>query len=165
LLYRASRDGFKAKDFHSKSDGHSNTIVIIKVKNGDIIGGYTSVKWESPSFEDVYVKDDFAFLFSITKNKIYKIKENMKHYAIYISKDSGPRFGRYTLCIGNNNVDDKSISQFGCKVTAYESNGDDCGTFIGYPSSTIKTYFTIDDYEVYEVENSEEKKIIFRMER
>ncbi len=33
LIYRGSKDGFKASTFHSKCDGHSNTIIIIKVKN------------------------------------------------------------------------------------------------------------------------------------
>jgi len=47
LLYRASKDGFKSSDFHRKCDGHSNTIVIIKIRNKNIIGGYTRIKWES----------------------------------------------------------------------------------------------------------------------
>jgi len=28
LLYRATRDGFDSSDFHSKCDGHSNTLTI-----------------------------------------------------------------------------------------------------------------------------------------
>ena len=36
--------------------------------------------------------------------------------------------------------------------TGYENQEDDCGTFLGYPSSKSTTYFTVDDYEVYEVE-------------
>lgn len=32
LLYRASRDGFGSKDFHSKCDNHTNTLTIIKEK-------------------------------------------------------------------------------------------------------------------------------------
>jgi len=47
LIYKASEDGFKVSDFHSKCDGYSNTIVIIKIYKGDIIGGYTRIKWES----------------------------------------------------------------------------------------------------------------------
>ena len=78
LLYRGSKDGFKAKDFHSKCDGHSNTITIIKVQNGDIIGGYTSVEWKSPFFSK-YVRDDNAFLFSLTQNQRYTIKEEYKN--------------------------------------------------------------------------------------
>ena len=32
LLYRASEDGFGADAFHSKCDGKSNTMIIIKYK-------------------------------------------------------------------------------------------------------------------------------------
>ena len=65
--------------------------------------------------------------------------------------------------ISNNNseINDNKISEdickeifseFGKEGTGYESKGDDCGTFIGYESSKDKTYFYVDDYEVYEVE-------------
>ena len=30
LLYRGSRDGFGAKEFHSKCDGHENALIIIR---------------------------------------------------------------------------------------------------------------------------------------
>ena len=52
----------------------------------------------------------------------------------------------------NCNNNDNSYSLFGYSNASYENKGDDCGTFIGYPSSTSDTYFTVDDYEVYEVE-------------
>jgi hypothetical protein len=32
LLYRGTRDGFGAKDFHSNCDGHSNTLTILKAR-------------------------------------------------------------------------------------------------------------------------------------
>ena len=35
LLYRATRDGFGAKDFHSNCDGHSNTLTILKAKQSE----------------------------------------------------------------------------------------------------------------------------------
>jgi hypothetical protein len=41
ILYRGSRDGWLAKDFHSRCDGKSRTITLFKVKNGPCIGGYT----------------------------------------------------------------------------------------------------------------------------
>ncbi len=36
LLYRGSRDGFGAKDFHSKCDGHENTLIIIYNNSSDL---------------------------------------------------------------------------------------------------------------------------------
>jgi len=165
LLYRGSKDGFKSKDFHSKCDGHKSTIVVIKIKNGDIIGGYTSAKWES---SDKGVRDDKAFLFSLTKNKKYKIKEDQKKTAIYMKNDYGPLFGgiKYTLVINNEcNNNNKSYSQLGMKYTGYENNEDDCGTFIGYESSKKETNFIVDDYEVYEVEDERKnKKVLVKKE-
>ena len=43
LLYRASKDGDKAKDFHDKCDNKGSTFCIFQLENGYIIGGYYSV--------------------------------------------------------------------------------------------------------------------------
>jgi hypothetical protein len=41
LLYRGTRDGFGSDDFHSKCDGHSNTLTIIKAKESEFaFGGF-----------------------------------------------------------------------------------------------------------------------------
>lgn len=50
LLYRATRDGFGARAFHSMCDNFAKTLTIIKTKNGDILGGYTNQTW-SPKFQ------------------------------------------------------------------------------------------------------------------
>jgi hypothetical protein len=42
MLYRGTRDGFGSNDFHSKCDGHANTLRILKVKY-NVFGGFTSV--------------------------------------------------------------------------------------------------------------------------
>jgi hypothetical protein len=47
LLWRGSRDGFGAKDFHDRCDGHANTLTLIEDTSGNIFGGFTPVKWES----------------------------------------------------------------------------------------------------------------------
>ena len=48
LLFRASRDGFKASTFHSKCDNKGPTVTIMK-SGGNIFGGFTKRAWESPS--------------------------------------------------------------------------------------------------------------------
>ena len=46
LLYRGTRDDFGSNDFHSKCDGHSNTLTILKANgSGFIFGGFTTVAW------------------------------------------------------------------------------------------------------------------------
>ena len=43
LLYRGSRDGWKAQDFHRLSDDKGPTVTLFKVKeNGNCIGGFTT---------------------------------------------------------------------------------------------------------------------------
>ena len=44
LLFQASLDGFKAKNFHSKCDGLLDTLVVVRVGNS-IFGGYTEADW------------------------------------------------------------------------------------------------------------------------
>ncbi len=43
LLYRGSRDGWLAKDFHIRCDGKSPTITLFKIKDGPNVGGFTNV--------------------------------------------------------------------------------------------------------------------------
>jgi len=37
LKYRASRDGFKSTDFHTKCNGIANTFTVIKTTSGNIL--------------------------------------------------------------------------------------------------------------------------------
>ena len=43
LLYRGSRDGFSAVDFHRACDGKGQNVVIVEILNGTKFGGYCSV--------------------------------------------------------------------------------------------------------------------------
>ena len=44
LCYRASSDGWRGEDFHSKCDNQGPTVVIVEVGNF-IFGGYTAGNW------------------------------------------------------------------------------------------------------------------------
>ena len=46
LLYRASRDGFRAATFHARCDNKGPTVTIVKSGN-NIFGGFTEVSWQS----------------------------------------------------------------------------------------------------------------------
>jgi hypothetical protein len=93
LLYRASRDGFSASQFHSKCDYIPKTLTIIKVKDQPhIFGGYTEATWEDLG----YGEDPNAFIFSLVNNdnKPIKIKINKNNQkAIYCDSYFGPTFG------------------------------------------------------------------------
>jgi hypothetical protein len=44
LLWRGSRDGFTAKEFHLRCDGRANTLTLIADTDGNVFGGFTPVK-------------------------------------------------------------------------------------------------------------------------
>jgi hypothetical protein len=115
LLYRATRDGFSAANFHSKCDGHSNTLTLFKAKEtSHIFGGFTSISWESFG---QYKSDPNAFLFSLTNrdNQPCKIRQIYKSNSIYCGSYFGPIFGfGDDIHIGNNaNTTMGSYSELG----------------------------------------------------
>jgi hypothetical protein len=84
LLYRLTEDGASCSIFHSCCDNRGPTLMIIKLKDGHIFGGYNPTSWIN---EFIYVETDEAFLFSITDGQGRKpircpIKDNKKDRAI-----------------------------------------------------------------------------------
>ena len=92
MLYRATRDGFSAANFHSKCDGHSNTLTIIKSTNGNVFGGFTTLPWSQITN---YANDSQAFIFSLINNFGEPMKFDCKvpKSAIYFNSAYGPTFG------------------------------------------------------------------------
>ncbi len=114
LQYRATRDGFSSKDFHSNCDGIENTLTIIKTTNEEIFGGFVEKAWDS---ESGYLEDPNAYIFSLVNkgDKPFKAVANDGTHAIYCGSDYGPVFGNGSeICIASNsNVNQRSRSYFG----------------------------------------------------
>jgi hypothetical protein len=150
LLYRGTRDGFGSKDFHSKCDGHSNTLTMFKAKGSEFIfGGFTSVSWESSAYGK-YKSDPNAFIFSLTNkdNKPFKMKidPNQHQFATGCNTELGPTFGG-DICIKNNsNTTMDSYSNFGrsYKHPQYAFGTKEAKTFL---AGSYK--FQLDEIEVY----------------
>ena len=158
LLYRGTRDGFGSSDFHSKCDGHPNTLTLLKAKQSAFIfGGFTSVKWESCGHARKWKADSSAFLFSLTNRENtpckIKIDPSQSHKAIYCNTECGPSFGG------------------GCDIRvgdkANEAMGKQCFSRLGrtykhsnyaYGTSEAKTFlagsheFKLEEIEVYRKE-------------
>ena len=64
LLYRGSRDGWTASDFHRLCDGKGPTVVLYYTSKDRVCGSFTSVSWQS---EGGNKEDHEAFLFSLDK--------------------------------------------------------------------------------------------------
>jgi hypothetical protein len=58
LLWRGSRDGFEAQEFHRRCDGRANTLTVILDTKGNIFGGFTPVEWESEKWNGKFGKED-----------------------------------------------------------------------------------------------------------
>lgn len=99
LLYQASRDGFKGSDFHSHCDDKPNTLTIVKSKNDNIFGGYTSTPWESTQ-SNSWKSDMSAFIFSVVNKENRPLlfeQQSVTNYSTCSHKSAGPIFG-----IGND---------------------------------------------------------------
>ena len=80
LIYKASKDGYKAIDFHSKCDGKGPTLVII-LANKRLFGGYTTQAWNSSS-PTGFKEDANAFTFSLTLKVKCPIQRDKKQFAV-----------------------------------------------------------------------------------
>ena len=145
LLYRASKDGDKASDFHNRCDNKGSTFCIFYLENGYKIGGYTSISWQNNRENK---KDPNAFICSITNKEKYELK-NKNGNAVYHGDSVGPEFydGNgyadiliYDNCLQTNN----GIQVF---INAYNSS---MKKLIGQDSNTYQL-LKMKDYEVYQV--------------
>ena len=112
LIYRASRDGFSARAFHDKCDNRSRTITIIKSKNGNVFGGYTSKAWDK---SDSWKHDTAAYIFSLVnadKRPLMCVCRKSFN-AIYCSSENGPSFGGDIMIANDSNQNKNSYSNLG----------------------------------------------------
>ena len=148
LLYRGSRDGWKASDFHVKCDNKGATITVIRSSDGFIFGGFADKSWTS---SDIYCESDKAFLFSLKSpsntvgpTKIC-IKQNMCSKAMCYISSYGPIFGSgHDFLIysdANNNSD--SYSNLG---DTYEIPPGQTDTFL-----VGSMHFKVSEIEVFQI--------------
>ncbi|GBC08562.1 hypothetical protein RclHR1_08210007 [Rhizophagus clarus] len=138
LLYRASRDGDTAADFHNKCDNKGATLLVIKISNSEqIVGGYNPLIWDS---SNTWKSTYDSFLFSFTnKNNLQSAKvgySNADQYSIGCDSRNGAKFGGNSDLFYNNNG-----MWYGYTNTTTNS----------YPNIGIPTNFKADDYEVFQV--------------
>ena len=72
LIYRGSRDGFKAEDWWRRCGGISNLLTIVKVRgNGFVFGAFTPFQWPialESSKPDIADPSSTTFLFSLVND-------------------------------------------------------------------------------------------------
>jgi hypothetical protein len=146
LLYRTSKDGNTAVEFHTKCDNKGATIVIAKVLNSEqIVGGYNPLSWDSTNAWKS-TKDSFIFSFTnrtkLQTAKVGHINVGYFDYSIYCHQNHGPTFGS------------------GHDLAQYDGNTWRCNNKYSYPKidipencKIVKSYkiFNIENYEVFQV--------------
>ena len=63
-IYRGSRDGWSKEIFNARVWGQGANLILVKTKQGAIIGGFTTKSWGPGS---AYVVDDAAFIFNMNQ--------------------------------------------------------------------------------------------------
>ena len=141
LIYKSSRDGQNAKDFHYFCDYKGPTVTIIKTKNNVIFGGFLSINWDNKGGSS---RDDNSFLFSFNNNKIYK--NNKKGYGANFEEKKGPYFG-YAI----NIFEDFNQSKKHC--VRQKEDSDYAWKSIGYDYELNmgEEFFDIEEIEVFTI--------------
>jgi hypothetical protein len=158
ILWRGSRDGFGASDFHGRCDGHANTLTVILDTDGNIFGGFTPVAWESRVWNgktgdanNCYKADDSqkSFLFTL-KNppnvaaRRFALKAEKKHWVILCDSECGPFFGDDIGVSNECNTNTESDTHLGRAYT--NDTGLDGETFF-----TGSEHFKVKEIEVFEI--------------
>ena len=122
-MYRGSRDGFGAVDFHSKCDNQPNTVTFIKTTSGFVFGGYIQVCWNS---NKCFSSDPNAFIFTLVNKskKPFICELRCNDYAIYNDPNFGPTFGAgYDIHVcDNSNASKDSELNLGVSYELIEEN-------------------------------------------
>ena len=131
LIFSAQENNFDSFSFHEIcSKDVTNTLILIKTEDNDIIGGFTFASWEPNSLISY---DDKAFVFNLNKKQKFRITNPSS--AINSRINEGPIFGMYDLIINGNKM---KVQE---KMESYGNNN------LGIKNDVVK----ILNYEVFNV--------------
>jgi hypothetical protein len=149
LLWRGGRDGFGAREFHGRCDGHGNTLTVVLDTKGSIFGGFTPIKWDSAGGcrADPTLR---TFLFTIRnphniRPKKFPLRAQKKKEAILCVADRGPSFGPGNIVVLDNcNTCTENAT---CLESAYSNDTGQAApkVFTGGPTFQVK------EIEVFEI--------------
>jgi hypothetical protein len=152
VLWRGTRDGFRARTFHRLCDGHANTLTVILDTDGNVFGSFTPVKWDSSRkklFGDdkgFFKADDSlrSFLFTLRNPhnipaRRFALRGEWKGRAIRCDSKCGPCFGNDIGVSDNCNANPFNYTFLGLVYT------NDTGL-----AEKMK-YFQVKEIEVFEI--------------
>ena len=152
LVYRASRDGDGALEFHKRCDEIGPNVILVKTEKKKRFGGFTFCNWGIPkkylekmkSNAGILKQDQYSFCFSLDLKKTYYHDDRKgKEDAIFCSTKFGPTFCSNIFAINDNMLTKggyctrKKTSCFTGQSKDYEISGE--------------KNFKIKELEVYEI--------------
>ena len=115
LLYRFSQNGDSTLKFHVLCDNKGPTLTLFHVSDGNIVGIYTPLSWDTNS---EWKNDMDTFIFNLNKNK--KCKKNISDCSIYCNGSYGP----YTINFGHFRSNTmKYINHWSNEINKYYDKG------------------------------------------
>ncbi|EDV26879.1 expressed hypothetical protein [Trichoplax adhaerens] len=117
LIFRASRDGFSARQFHVYCDNIDPTFVIVRGPDDNLCGGFSDQPWSRKGASGSYTRSSKAFIFTLTNQQDMppsRFDITQEKYALVYDEEYGPTFGAGAdLCIASNcDSNDQSYSNF-----------------------------------------------------
>ena len=137
FLYRLSQNGENISTFHELCDNKGPTLTLFHVNNGNKVGIYTPLSWDSNS---EWKMDMDTFIFNLNKNQKYK--KLQPEHSIYCFNSFGP----LTSNFGCENNSMKSLNHWGNNI----NNFYDKGSEILQNNNLLKKYDLLET-EVYKI--------------
>jgi hypothetical protein len=137
--------------FHSRCDGHTNTVTFILDIGGFIFGGFTPLAWDSTT--NNYKNDGLnrSFIFTLKNpsgTEAMKFSLSQPQYAIYCNSAYGPTFGSgHDIYVANNSD---------ANVSSYTNFGTGYVNYTGREGRTVFTgayNFRVKEIEVFEIKD------------
>jgi hypothetical protein len=136
LLYRLTRDGDEIQTFHNLCDNKGITLLLVKLIDGNILGGYITKDWDNHS--NCWKQDQDAFVFSLTQNVKCITNSNDSYNAFYCHSIYGPYFG--PMCFYEKKMNEAYIQSY-----SYYNNSSNL-----YPGKKAG-YYKTQEVEVYKI--------------
>jgi len=152
LLYRGTRDGFSASNFHARCDGKGNTLTVIKAQGApNIFGGYTGEAWRSASGTYSAAR---CWLYSLANRagRVYKLEAGSGTSSnVYHNSSYGPTWGGGHDLHVNGSM--RSTSNY-CSPSSYRQCATGFDT-VSVDNSTLAGAYnwTVEEIEVFTVTN------------
>ena len=143
MLFSTDKDGDYCSSFHYYCDGIFPTVTVVLDTSGRRFGGYATHNWSQSPIGGNNTRAPESFIFNLSNNKKFELKDQNHTNALYRNNSYGPTFGGgYDLYIADKCRANTSIY---CKNNAYITGN------VNLLGINGKTNFQVSSYEVYQV--------------